>query len=93
MSRHVTKCMKKIYCTGFDGSAVVPHNRKVNLNRVADGGGTSLPVAKKQGHRILSDKARKERKKSCEQRAASMLAILAGEGRQALVDMFLASSI
>ncbi|KAI2501579.1 hypothetical protein MHU86_12850 [Fragilaria crotonensis] len=85
MSRHVTKCMQKIYST-------VPLNRTVTANRDADGGGASLPGGKRN-RRVLPDNVRKQRKRSFECRAASILAMLDGEGRQALVDMFLASGV
>ena len=85
MSRHVTKCMQKLFSTPA-------RNGKVPSNRTADSFGMSLPVGKR-GHRVLSVNAREKRKRSCEQRAASILAVLAGDGRQALVDMVLASSV
>ena len=85
MSRHVTKCMQKIYST-------VPPNGKVTSNRDADDGDASLPGGKLD-RRVLSDNLRRQRKSSYECRAASILAMLEGQGRQALVDMFLASGV
>jgi hypothetical protein len=77
--------MQKIYST-------VPLSGKVTSNRATDGGAMSLPCGKRD-RRVLPDSVRKQRKRSFERRAASILSMLEGEGRHALVDMFLASGV